>query len=281
MKAQTLAEAVAEAAQLLRTSSPSARLDAELLAQHVTGVTRAEVIGNLQRLLSEHEKNQLSHLLARRCDGEPIAYLIGHREFWSLDLTVSPATLIPRPDTELLVERALAHLPHGAPLSVADLGTGSGAIALAIAHERPLCRVSAIDQSQDALAIATDNAARLGLANVKFVAGDWFVPLAAQRFDVVVSNPPYIRADDPHLDAGDVRFEPRSALIAGSDGLLAIRHLIQTAIHHLVANGWLLLEHGFDQAGAVRNLLKQHGYTSITSHRDLAGHERITEGQRR
>src|SRR5690606_17782869 len=196
-------------------------------------------------------------LVARREAGEPVAYLVGRRGFWTLDLAVTPDTLIPRPETELLVEQALARIAPGVPARVADLGTGSGAIALAIASERPLARVVATDRSEAALAVARANASTHGLhGRVEFRAGDWFAPVAGERFDLVASNPPYIADGDPHLGQGDLRHEPASALSSGADGLDAIRVLVASAPVHLVPGGWLLLEHGFDQARAVRSLLR-------------------------
>jgi len=208
-----------------------------------------------------------------------VAYLTGSRAFWSLELKVTPATLIPRPDTETLVEWALERLPPAAALSIADLGTGSGAIALALARERPQCRITATDASAAALAVAQDNAASNQIANVAFRAGRWFAPLAGERYHLIVSNPPYIPAADPHLGRGDLRFEPRSALAAGPDGLDDIRLLVAGAPHHLTANGWLLLEHGYDQAAAVRTLLLQHGYHEVQTRHDATGHERISGGR--
>lgn len=187
-------------------------------------------------------------LLARRQAGEPVAYLLGRQGFWSLELEVSPATLIPRPETELLVELALARLPAGQSLRVADLGTGSGAIALALARERPQAHVVATDASAEALTVARRNAARLGLGRVEFRDGDWLVPLAQERFDLIASNPPYIEQDDPHLAQGDLRFEPPAALASGADGLDAIRVIVRDAGRHLHPGGWLLLEHGWNQA---------------------------------
>lgn len=219
-------------------------------------------------------------LIEARASGTPIAYLLGRRAFWSLDLAVTPAVLIPRPETELLVELALERLPRDVECAVADLGTGSGAIALAIAHERPLARVQATDRSADALAVARANARRLGLANVGFECGDWCEALGGMRFDLIVSNPPYIASDDPHLARGDLRHEPLSALASGEDGLDAIRTIIATAPAHLSTDGWLLLEHGWEQAPQVRELFVLNGWRDAASARDLAGHERVTFARR-
>lgn len=271
----TAGDALARAAQRLAQSSPSARLDAELLVMQVCRWSRAELLARDREPLTMAQAAELAGLLARRQQGEPIAYLTGRREFWSLDLTVSPATLIPRPETELLVERALARIPEDAAWSLADLGTGSGAIALAIAKERPRCRVVATDSSSAALAVARANAARLDLS-VDFRHGDWLTPLAGERFDLLVSNPPYVAADDPHLAA--VRHEPIAALAAGPDGLDAIRAIVPKARASLKPGGWLLLEHGYDQGDAVGALLRAHRYNQVRCYTDLAGRDRVSEG---
>lgn len=276
----TIAAAVDAAAAALAGSSPSARIDAEVLVRHAGGVTRAEAIAQPQRLLPSSQCAALATLIERRQRGEPIAYLIGRREFWSLELGVSPATLIPRPETELLVERALVRIPPQAAWVVADLGTGCGAIALALAAERPRLTVVATDRSEQALALARANAARLRFTNIEFHAGDWFTPLRERRFHLVVSNPPYLRAHDAHLGTGDLRFEPRAALVAGADGLSALRHIAGAARAHLHPGGWLLLEHGFDQAEAVRALLAGYGYGDVQTYKDLNGHDRVAEAQR-
>lgn len=273
----TAGDALARAAQTLAHSSPSARLDAELLVMRVCRWSRAELLARDREQLTATQAAELSGLLARRQQGEPIAYLTGRREFWSLDLAVSPATLIPRPETELLVERALARIPVDAAWSLADLGTGSGAIALAIAQERPRCRVIATDISPAALVVARANAARLNLS-VDFRLGDWFTPLAGEVFDLVVSNPPYIADGDEHLAA--LRHEPVAALAAGADGLDAIRAIVAAAHATLKRGGRLLLEHGHDQGVAVTGLLHQNGYDAVCCYPDLAGHDRISEGRR-
>lgn len=273
----TVGIALAHAAQTLAQSSPSARLDAELLFMQVCRWSRAELLARDREPLSVAQAAELAGLLARRQQGEPIAYLTGRREFWSLDLTVSPATLIPRPETELLVERALARIPVDAAWSLVDLGTGSGAIALAIASARPRCRIIATDISPAALAVARANAARLNLS-VDFRLGDWFTPLAGEVFDLVVSNPPYIADGDEHLAA--LRHEPVAALTAGADGLDAIRAIVTAAHTALRRGGRLLLEHGHDQGVAVTRLLHRNGYSAVCGYPDLAGHDRISEGQR-
>ncbi len=276
---RALGDALKGAVAALTGSSPTPGLDTEALAMHVCGLARAELITRAETALSVAQIRQLRELLARRRQGEPIAYLTGEREFWSLALKVTPATLIPRPETERLVERAVACIPPDAHWTIADLGTGSGAIALAIARERPGARLLATDISAEALAGAGENALTLGIANVEFRQGDWLAPLRGEMLQVIVSNPPYVRADDPHLQAGDVRFEPRAALVAGSDGLEAIRPIAREARQHLKPGGRLLLEHGYDQAAAVADILQAAGYREIVCHRDLAGHERVTEGR--
>ena len=219
------------------------------------------------------------HAIAERQRGLPVAYLLGHRAFWTFDLAVTPAVLIPRPETERLVELALARLPRERPLALADLGTGSGAVALALASERPNARVLATDVAADALAVARSNAARLGIANIAFAEGDWCAALGDARFDLIASNPPYIEDQDPHLAQGDLRHEPARALASGADGLDAIRIIIDAAPRHLLPGGWLLLEHGRDQAARVRELLAAHAFTEVASALDLAGHERVSLGR--
>lgn len=254
-----------------------ARLDAELLLARALGQDRSYLYTWPERQLDDEALTRFGELLARRMSGEPVAYILGERGFWTLDLKVSADTLIPRPETELLVEAALARL-GGLGARVVDLGTGSGAIALAIASECPACEVIAVERSETALAVAQDNAARNEVNNVTFVCGSWFEPLAGQHFDLIVSNPPYIRAADPHLQQGDVRFEPLTALASGEDGLDAIRHIVATAGAHLHPGGWLLLEHGYDQGEAVRGLLQRAGFVQTQTLRDLQRHERVSMG---
>lgn len=280
---QTVSDALHTATTLLSRVSPSARLDAELLLEHVTGLSRTSFRAAPERGLPAHAGWSFQQLVKRRMKGEPIAYIRGQQEFWSLLFEVTPAVLIPRPETELVVERALEYLEKNTPARIADLGTGSGAIALAIASERPAAQVVASDVSKDALEIAVRNAARLQIANVTYVQGSWFTPLAGERsgeiFDVIVSNPPYIAADDPDLAPEVRRHEPGMALICGPTGLEALDHLVVTSPRHLARGGWLILEHGWKQADAVRNLLVRTGFTHVRSHADLAGHERVTEGR--
>lgn len=275
----TVRAAIEAATEALRPGSSTPLLDAEVLLRHASGISRTDIIARPDRTLPGPAAVEFAKLVERRQRGEPIAYLTGRREFWSLDLAVSPATLIPRPETELLVERALARIPPTAASTVADLGTGCGAVALAIARERPLAHLVAIDCSEAALAIARANAKHLDIANIEFRQGDWLAPLEGQRFDVVVSNPPYVRDDDPHLREGDLRFEPRAALVAGGDGLDAIRRIAGAAMTHLINAGWLLLEHGFGQATDVRAVLAQAGYRRIRTYNDLDGRERVAEGR--
>ncbi len=273
----TLAELLRRAAERLSPACPTARLDAEVLAAHVLGLNRAGLIAAHARALDDDTQRHLELLVQRRERGEPVAYITGRREFWSLPFAVTPAVLIPRPETELLVERALARLPAGTEAAVVDLGTGSGAIALAIARERPRARVVATDASPEALELARANAAALAIDNIGFFRGEWLAPLTGITFDIIVSNPPYIRNDDPHLQQGDVRFEPRAALASGSDGLDAIRIIVRDARAHLNPGGWLLLEHGHDQAAAIEQLLDRAGYIDIRGYTDLAGHRRVIE----
>ncbi len=259
---------------------PEAGGEAEILLAHVLGKTRTWLHTWPERVLTPEQQAAFEGLLKRRLAGQPIAYLVGTRAFWSLDLTVTGETLIPRPETELLVEQALARIPLDAAWRIADLGTGSGAVALAIASERPACTLVATDRSAAALAVARDNAARYRLRNVVFCEGAWFTPLKDERFEMIVSNPPYIAEDDPHLAQGDVRFEPRGALVAGTDGLDDLRTLAAGAGEYLEPAGWLLLEHGYDQGAAVRKLLLAHGFEEVGSVRDGLGHDRVTLGRR-
>ena len=262
-----------------RLAGDEARFEAELLLAHVLGRGRTWLFAWPEFAPGDGQVARFEALVTARARGEPVAYLTGRREFWSLDLEVSPAVLIPRPDTERLVELALAHIPLDTDRALADLGTGSGAIALAIAHERPRAHVLATDASAAALAVACANAQRLQLANVEFAQGDWYAALGERQFDLIVSNPPYIAAADRHLGEGDLRFEPAAALASGADGLDAIRTLVAGAPAHLRAQGWLLLEHGWDQAADVRALLLASRYTEIISFRDRGGHERVSIGR--
>lgn len=267
-------------ASTLALEASSARIEVQCLLQKTLQVPRVYLLAHPERSLTDAEFAHYSALLQRRLQGEPVAYILGEREFFGLSLNVTPATLIPRPDTELLVELALQRIPANARSAVLDLGTGSGAIALAIAQARPQAEVLACDASAAALAVAQQNARALDLGNVRFVQSNWFAALGTQRFNLIVSNPPYIAAGDPHLAQGDVRFEPVSALVSGSDGLDDIRHIISHAAAQLLPGGWLLLEHGYDQAAAVRSLLQRAQFSAVSSARDLAGIERATVGQK-
>ncbi|WP_054900709.1 peptide chain release factor N(5)-glutamine methyltransferase [Pseudomonas sp. NBRC 111131] len=269
-------------ASLLRNAqlpdSPSERLDAELLLAAAIGKSRSFLHTWPERIVSSEDAETYAGYLQRRRAGEPVAYILGQQGFWKLDLEVAPHTLIPRPDTELLVETALALQP-ASPAKVLDLGTGTGAIALALASDCPAWQVTAVDRVEEAVALAERNRQRLGLGNVQVLASHWFSNLAGQQFDLILSNPPYIAAEDPHLVAGDVRFEPCSALVAGADGLDDLRAIVSQAPTYLLPGGWLLLEHGYDQAVAVRALLAAQGFIEIASRRDLGGHERISLGR--
>lgn len=271
---QWLREAVS---QLQASESP--RRDAEILLGFVTGKARTFILAFGETPLTDEQQEQLAGLLARRVRGEPVAHLIGEREFWSLPLFVSPATLIPRPDTECLVEQALARLP-AAPCRILDLGTGTGAIALALASERPDCQVTAVDLIPDAVALAQRNADHLGIRNIEIVQSRWFSALEGQQFSLIVSNPPYIDAQDAHLAQGDVRFEPLSALVAADNGLADLHTLIKDAPRYLLPQGWLLLEHGWQQGAAVREIFARYGWQQVETCRDYGDNERLTLGRR-
>ena len=315
---QTIKITLTSAATLLKTEE--AALEVQLLLQHVLNVNRAWLIAHEVDALQPNNYAAFEALLIRRLNGEPIAYILGYHEFYGLKLKVTADTLIPRPDTETLVEAALARTPAtslraergnletgnvaeiaslrsqrldsrlrgndremGAEFKILDLGSGTGAIALAIAKHRPQAQITALDASQAALDIAIENAENLKIPNVDFVLSDWFSALGQknnpQKFDVIVSNPPYIEANDAHLSQGDLRFEPLSALASGQDGLDAIRHIIKAAPSHLNPYGWLMLEHGYNQASKVAALLKQAGFSDISHAKDLSGIERVTIGR--
>lgn len=279
----TLDALLKQAAQRLQAAgSSSPRIDAEVLLCHVLGRDRTWLYTWGDKICPLWEQARFDALIAARVQGTPVAYLTGEREFWGLRLATSPDTLIPRPDTETLVELALSRavLPSGHLL---DLGTGTGAIALAFASEQPLWQVLGVDLRFEAVALANHNARSLGITNARFLQSDWFAALesydeAGTLFDIIVSNPPYIAADDPHLAEGDVRFEPRSALVADASGMADLLHLVNTAQRYLAASGWLLLEHGYQQAQMVCEALKNAGYQNVESVRDLGGRERVTLG---
>ena len=262
----------------LQAGLPLDPLENRILLCHALNLTRVGLITNSERVLNDDEAARLAALVRRRQQGEPIAYIVGQREFFGLPFQVSPAVLIPRPDTELIVELALERLAPRARML--DMGTGSGAIAVAVAHTRPDALVTALDLSDDALLVARANAAANG-ASVRFLRSDWFTALNDEVFDLIASNPPYIASGDAHLAQGDLRFEPSGALTDFADGLSALRTIVDGAPAHLVAAGWLLLEHGYDQAEAVRGLLMDAGYTEVQSWRDLGGIERVSGGRRR
>jgi release factor glutamine methyltransferase len=291
----------------LNLDPASARIEVQCLLQAVLQVDRTHLLAHAEQALNNEQQSRFNELFDRRLKGEPIAYLIGEREFYGLSFKVSPATLIPRPETELLVELALQRcgrvaaappgthrpppcgdIPQPFPTSpsqgrsmkfrVLDLGTGSGAIALSIADARPDAEVVAVDVSKAALKVAQFNAQRLNLGNVKLLHSNWFDAIHGERFDIVVSNPPYVAIGDAHLTLGDVRFEPRAALASGADGLEDIRHIVEQSKDHLNSKGWLLFEHGYDQAVQVRALLQHAGFDSVFSARDLAGIERVSGG---
>lgn len=254
--------------------------DADHLMAHVVGRNTAWLFAHGDEMLDAGTLARFDALVARRVAGEPVAYLTGRRGFWTMDLAVSPATLVPRVDTERLVELVLERLPPAGGARVLDLGTGSGAIALAIALERPAAHVVATDASEQALEVARGNAARLGLGNIAFRCGDWYGAIdAGTTFGLIASNPPYIADDDPHLERGDLRHEPRSALASGRDGLDDIRTIVAGAGRHLVPGGWLLLEHGWTQGAAVRALLAEAGFSEVATERDLEGRDRVTLGR--
>lgn len=277
--APTIGAALAAAAdRLAALPEATPRLEAEALLAHSLQRPRSYLFAWPEQRLSADRWLTFQALLERRLTGEPLAYVLGHREFWSLELEVGPDTLIPRPDTELLVEQALERLPPQA--QVLELGTGSGAITAALASERPDCRITASDLSPAAVACAQRNFTRLRLGNAHALVSDWFSALPREtRFHLILSNPPYIAADDPHLEQGDLPWEPRDALVSGADGLDAIRHITAEAPARLLPSGWLLLEHGWTQGPAVRSILRAAGLVQIASERDLAGLERVTFGR--
>lgn len=279
MNAATLHDSLVDAVRRLAEISATPRLDAEVLLAAALDRPRSYLFAWPERRLEPEQAAHFTAWLERRLMGEPVAYILGRREFWSLELEVNPDTLIPRPETELLVELALERLPADRVIALADLGAGSGAIALALAVERPQARIVATDRSPAALIVARRNAQRLGIRNVGFRQGDWCEPLVGERFDLIASNPPYVAAADPHRRRGELRFEPLAALAAGVDGLDALRVIIAQAPDYLKSNGWLLLEHGYDQGEAVATLLRQRGFVTVSDHRDAAGISRTGCGR--
>ena len=256
--------------------------DARVLLQHTLQTNRAHLATHPERVLTDAEENQFNDYVERRKNGEPVAYIVGEREFFGLTFKVTPAVLIPRPETELLVEQALVRLPVHWPARVLDLGTGSGAIAIAIAKHRPLAHVTAVDASQAALEIASENAQRLlgeRTSCMEFLHSDWFSAVSNDPFDLIISNPPYVAEGDAHLAQGDLRFEPHQALAAGPRGLSALAHIARNAAPRLVPGGWLLLEHGYDQGNACNELMAAAGFAHVATHQDLADIDRVTLGQ--
>jgi release factor glutamine methyltransferase len=274
---QTIQQNLARASEL-ESVSDSARLDVELLLAECFQRDRTYLYTWPEKQLSDDQQTQFENLLARRLNGEPVAHILGEREFWSLPLEVNPSTLIPRPDTERLVEVVL-DLSLGKQSRVLDLGTGTGAIALALASEFPEWKITAVDQSVDAVELASRNRDKLGFSQVEVLQSNWFSAITGQQFDVIVSNPPYIDETDIHLQQGDVRFEPLSALVAPDQGLADIRHIAEQATRHLAASGWLVVEHGYQQAEAVQDIFRQHGFSQVKTEQDYGGNDRVTLGQ--
>lgn len=264
---------------LMLEGSTSPQVDAAVLLCHVLDKPRSYLLTWPEKLLSDDELNEFETLLTRRLSGEPIAYIVGYREFWSLPLKVSPTTLIPRPDTERLVEVALEYLTSDAQ-SILDLGTGTGAIALAIASEMPTLNVIGVDYQDDAVELAKGNAKINHINNVEFRQGSWFDPIMpSEQFDIIVSNPPYIDENDPHLSEGDVRFEPQTALVAEQNGFSDLIHIMQHGRAYLRDGGWLMMEHGFEQGEQLRRFFEDHGYINVKTEQDYAGNDRVTLGQ--
>ena len=261
-------------------TGPDARLEAEVLMEAICAISRSRQFSHADDQLAADQVEKYRCALQRRIAGEPLAHITALRGFWDMDLQVTPDVLIPRPDTEILVEQALERIPRDASWQIADLGTGSGAIAIAVARERSQCDLTATDNSPAALAIAKENAIALGVNNINFIAGSWGQSLENRFFDMILSNPPYIRDDDPHLAEGDLPAEPEQALVSGSDGLDAIRQIITDSSTCLKPGGWLLLEHGFEQASEVVDLLQHHDFNEIFTEKDYGGNDRVTGGKR-
>jgi release factor glutamine methyltransferase len=279
VEAQTIGTALRWAREKIAPISATADIDAEILLRYCIDQDHAWLLSHSEDSVATCERFRFHDLVQRRATGEPIAHITGVRGFWSFDLHVTPDTLIPRPETELLVEHALARIPAEASWHIADLGTGCGAIALAIATERPKCRITATDISDDALVVARHNRKRFALPNIEFRCGDWFAPVASRRFDVIIANPPYVAQGAPHLGQGDLQFEPRLALISGTHGLDALKIIVAQAPYYLEPKGWILVEHGFDQAGAVRRLMLNNAGRNVALFRDYASLDRISACQ--
>lgn len=278
--AHTIQQTLLAAQVRLDPTSTTSHTDCELLLSHVLDCTRTYLHTWPEKILTKTQRKNFDSLIKKRQQGEPVAYLIGHKGFWEFDLTVTAQTLIPRPETELLVEQTLLLIPDNETYEILDLGTGTGAIALAIAHERPCAQITAVEQSSGALSVAAINIAAYSRGNIELLASHWFSALVNKNYHIIVANPPYIAQQDPHLNEGDVRHEPRSALLSGVDGLDDIRYIIEHAGHHLHTDGHLLLEHGYDQASAVKTLFCQHSFGIIRQYKDLSSHLRVTHGQR-
>jgi release factor glutamine methyltransferase len=276
---QVVAEDAAKLATAQKLDASTARIEIQSMLQRALGVNRAYLLAHAPEKPAEAAAAAYRMLFERRMAGEPLAYILGEREFFGLNFKVTPATLIPRPETELLVELALQRIPEKAACRVLDLGAGSGAIALSIAHERAHAVVTAVDASLEALRVARENGVRLGTHNVQFLHGDWYAPVSGMRFELIVTNPPYVADNDPHLRQGDLRFEPATALASGADGMDDIRRIVAGARAHLEMGGWLLLEHGYDQSERVCDLLKQSGFSAVSTWPDLAGIGRVSGGQ--
>jgi release factor glutamine methyltransferase len=272
----TIQDAIFFATGQLASTTP--RLDAEILLAYALKISRGYCYTHPEQALTAEQQLSYQELIERRLKGEPIAYIVGKQEFWHHYFIVTPATLIPRPETELLVQLLLNELPTESELQIADLGTGSGAIALSLAKERPNWHLTATDFCKDALQVAKQNAQKLQVDNIQFSQGSWCLALPQHSYHAIVANPPYIAAGDPHLDWGGLRFEPKSALVAGPDGLSAMREIVTNAGDYLLNGGFLLLEHGYDQGQAVRELLESCGFIHVQTERDLAGHDRVTKG---
>jgi release factor glutamine methyltransferase len=277
--ATLLADATQRLTAALQLDKREARIEARVLLSHALNVDHAWLIGHDRDTPTPAKYDAIENLISRRAAGEPVAYILGEREFYGLNFAVTPAVLIPRPDTERLVEAALERLPENTPCSILDLGTGSGAVAIALARQRPLAQVVAVEASAEALLVAAANARRLSAINVACIAGNWYSTLGVKKFDMIVSNPPYIAANDPHLNTGDLRFEPQRALASGDDGLRDLNRIVTGAPEHLMDGGWLLLEHGYEQAADVIKLLQQHGFERTCTLHDIAGLDRVSGGK--
>ena len=279
MPSATVEHILQKAKQQLSKTSDSPALDSEILFRHITNYSTTELIRESESKVSDINESHFWQLILEREKGTPIAYLVGKREFWSLDFAVNESTLIPRPDTEILLEQAIKITQQQPYCKILDLGTGSGNIAISIAHECPTANITAVDISSDALNIAQQNATRLGVQNVRFLLSDWFNKLTTERFDLIASNPPYVAKDDEHLICGDVRFEPRSALISGDQGLDDIKHIARHSLNFLEKNGQILIEHGATQGAKVRSILHKVGFSRCETFNDLSNNERVSKSQ--